>query len=273
MHKEWQGHTGEVLDSKNNFEVIECKKCQFKHVVPIPTEEELVKVYEDEFYSDENTQTEAINSTNVRLNTNMTKLDEQPVTETALSFAIITNTQYANMCNYDSSSNSVSCLDDDCGGYYDCNCVCNGTAEEQTIYYDHDGDGLGGERSKQHCNANALPDGYVLNSDDDFDYLEETECDIYSTLNIPFEEFQIENEALIFNLFGYEYSIDISNCITVTQCPNDEDIWQSYNGGVFTNLNKIVHLPEIKVLLINENEYSADFLMNYSEILFSMPTN
>jgi len=53
MYKEWQGHTGEVLDSKNNFEVIECKKCQFKHVVPIPTEEELVKVYEDEFYSDE----------------------------------------------------------------------------------------------------------------------------------------------------------------------------------------------------------------------------
>ena len=51
MHKEWQGHKGEVLDSKNNFEVIECKKCQFKHIVPIPTEEELVKVYEDEYYS------------------------------------------------------------------------------------------------------------------------------------------------------------------------------------------------------------------------------
>ena len=46
-----------------------------------------------------------------------------------------------------------------------------------------------------------------------------------------------------------------------------------YDNLVFTNLNKIVHLPEIKVLLINENEYSADFLMNYSEILFSMPTN
>ena len=51
MHKEWQGHKGEVFDSKNNFKVIECKKCQFKHIVPIPTEEELVKVYEDEYYS------------------------------------------------------------------------------------------------------------------------------------------------------------------------------------------------------------------------------
>ena len=54
MHKEWQGHKGEVLDSKNNFEVIECKNCQFKHIVPIPTEEELIKVYEDEYYSNEN---------------------------------------------------------------------------------------------------------------------------------------------------------------------------------------------------------------------------
>jgi len=53
MHKEWQGHKGEVLDSKNNFEVIECKNCQFKHIVPIPTEEELIKVYEDEYYSNE----------------------------------------------------------------------------------------------------------------------------------------------------------------------------------------------------------------------------
>ena len=49
MHKEWQGHKGEVLDSKNNFEVIECKKCQFKHIVPIPTEEELVKVINNAF--------------------------------------------------------------------------------------------------------------------------------------------------------------------------------------------------------------------------------
>lgn len=53
MHKEWLGHSGKILDSKNDFDVIECKKCQFKHVVPIPIVEDLKKIYEDEYYSDE----------------------------------------------------------------------------------------------------------------------------------------------------------------------------------------------------------------------------
>lgn len=53
MHKEWNDHCGEVLDSKNGFDVIECKKCQFKHIIPIPTENELEEVYEDQYYSDE----------------------------------------------------------------------------------------------------------------------------------------------------------------------------------------------------------------------------
>ena len=29
MHKEWQGHTGEILGSKNKFDVIECENCDF----------------------------------------------------------------------------------------------------------------------------------------------------------------------------------------------------------------------------------------------------
>lgn len=48
--REWQVHRGEVLDSKNGFDVIDCEACQFKHVVPIPTSEELNQFYEKKFY-------------------------------------------------------------------------------------------------------------------------------------------------------------------------------------------------------------------------------
>lgn len=53
MHKKWHGHLGEVLDSKNDFDVINCEKCKFNHIVPLPTEDELKKIYEDEYYIDE----------------------------------------------------------------------------------------------------------------------------------------------------------------------------------------------------------------------------
>lgn len=53
MHKEWHGHAGNIIDTKNNFDVIECKGCLFKHIVPIPTEDELKKIYEDDYYSEE----------------------------------------------------------------------------------------------------------------------------------------------------------------------------------------------------------------------------
>ena len=46
-------HYGEVIDSKEGFEVIECETCGFKHVIPIPTPEELDKFYKEEFYSTE----------------------------------------------------------------------------------------------------------------------------------------------------------------------------------------------------------------------------
>ena len=48
---EWQGHVGHILDSINEYNIIECKKCQFKHAVPIPTEKELLNFYTNEFYS------------------------------------------------------------------------------------------------------------------------------------------------------------------------------------------------------------------------------
>lgn len=46
-------HYGEVIDSKDGFDVIECETCGFKHVIPIPTPEELEKLYKEEFYSTE----------------------------------------------------------------------------------------------------------------------------------------------------------------------------------------------------------------------------
>ena len=46
-------HYGETIDSKNGFDVIECINCGFKHILPIPPEEELNKLYKEEFYSTE----------------------------------------------------------------------------------------------------------------------------------------------------------------------------------------------------------------------------
>ena len=44
-------HTGPVVDEVDGFEVIDCKVCKFKHVHPIPTDEELGELYAAEFYS------------------------------------------------------------------------------------------------------------------------------------------------------------------------------------------------------------------------------
>jgi len=49
--KTWQGHTGLVLDSVKDFDVIDCEACGFKHIIPIPTAEEMEKVYREEYYS------------------------------------------------------------------------------------------------------------------------------------------------------------------------------------------------------------------------------
>ncbi|HPI91491.1 MAG TPA: class I SAM-dependent methyltransferase [Deltaproteobacteria bacterium] len=46
----WQNHTGPILDSVKGFDVIECGQCGFKHIVPIPTPEELEAVYRHEYY-------------------------------------------------------------------------------------------------------------------------------------------------------------------------------------------------------------------------------
>lgn len=51
--KKWQGHEGPVVASANGFDVIECKQCAFKHIIPIPSEEELEQAYRHEYYTQE----------------------------------------------------------------------------------------------------------------------------------------------------------------------------------------------------------------------------
>ena len=43
--RQWQDHSGPLIDSAKGFDVIECEPCGFKHIVPIPTPEELDAVY------------------------------------------------------------------------------------------------------------------------------------------------------------------------------------------------------------------------------------
>ena len=49
--RQWESHRGDVLDSKNGFDVIECGPCQFKHIVPVPTVEELDAGYREDYYA------------------------------------------------------------------------------------------------------------------------------------------------------------------------------------------------------------------------------
>lgn len=51
--KKWQGHEGVVVASANGFDVIDCQLCGFKHVIPIPTEEELEHAYQHVYYTQE----------------------------------------------------------------------------------------------------------------------------------------------------------------------------------------------------------------------------
>ncbi|MDP7038480.1 MAG: hypothetical protein QGI45_04935, partial [Myxococcota bacterium] len=59
--------------------------------------------------------------------------------------------------------------DDNCtSNWHDCNGVCDGSAQNQTYYYDGDGDGLGAGSASIYCNAN-VPSGYVNNNSDSDD--------------------------------------------------------------------------------------------------------
>ena len=46
-------HHGPIVAAANGFDVIECASCGFRHIVPIPTEEELEKTYRHDYYTQE----------------------------------------------------------------------------------------------------------------------------------------------------------------------------------------------------------------------------
>jgi SAM-dependent methyltransferase len=51
--KKWQGHEGSVVASDNGFDVIDCQLCGFKHIISIPTVEELENIYQHDYYKQE----------------------------------------------------------------------------------------------------------------------------------------------------------------------------------------------------------------------------
>lgn len=46
-------HSGGLVEIKQNFKVINCRPCGFKHVIPNPSDEELKKLYGENFYTHE----------------------------------------------------------------------------------------------------------------------------------------------------------------------------------------------------------------------------
>jgi len=50
MEKKWQQHSGMVIDSKNNFDVINCQICGFIHVIPLHCDQKHDEFYQEEFY-------------------------------------------------------------------------------------------------------------------------------------------------------------------------------------------------------------------------------
>jgi 2-polyprenyl-3-methyl-5-hydroxy-6-metoxy-1,4-benzoquinol methylase len=47
--KDGRSHSGELIETSNGFDVIECDECGFKHITPIPTEKFLKKYYKEHF--------------------------------------------------------------------------------------------------------------------------------------------------------------------------------------------------------------------------------
>ena len=43
-------HEGKIILNKGKIELIDCKKCKFIHIMPLPTEKELLEFYKKEFY-------------------------------------------------------------------------------------------------------------------------------------------------------------------------------------------------------------------------------
>ena len=48
----WNSHKGVIIENKYKYDLIDCKICGFKHIVPIPKKEELGEYYSKTYYSD-----------------------------------------------------------------------------------------------------------------------------------------------------------------------------------------------------------------------------
>lgn len=46
-------HEGSTIDNVNGYGILDCKACSFVHIDPIPSPEELGRIYRDEYYRDE----------------------------------------------------------------------------------------------------------------------------------------------------------------------------------------------------------------------------
>lgn len=49
-------HQGEIIDKINNYNVIDCIKCGYAHILPTPLDADLEKIYEEVYYSTEKPQ-------------------------------------------------------------------------------------------------------------------------------------------------------------------------------------------------------------------------
>ncbi len=48
--RSWRGHVGEVRDLVKGYEILDCRQCQFIHIIPIPTQREIEKIYRPSYY-------------------------------------------------------------------------------------------------------------------------------------------------------------------------------------------------------------------------------
>ena len=54
LHKSWKDnnkntHSGIIVAFKNGYNAIECEKCGFIHIIPLPSDKELHEYYKDIF--------------------------------------------------------------------------------------------------------------------------------------------------------------------------------------------------------------------------------
>lgn len=51
--RQWHNHKGRIIDTVNNYDIIVCEVCGFKHIVPLPAPTEIKTFYKNDFYREE----------------------------------------------------------------------------------------------------------------------------------------------------------------------------------------------------------------------------